>query len=437
MGTQQIQISDIYNSMPMILEPANIGIDNQIFKQKTFISEIKTQGPTKVKFAVKYLKEYAFTAQLDSNDLVLKYVDEASGLDFQIKLIMNEDVSGGTISLNTNEPSIQAGILSTRLWYLFISNKYPLILLKDDNTYRINVNSYPEEHKKKLLYRGKIFRKLAFIESCLKEKLDKLKIPKHISSNDVALIDTIFRGMTRGNVYTVGDSFSTKQSPSSEIDPRTRISNVPGAYSFSLNEMSLFNQLLPLGKIDIIFPYAMANYKEESDGTIELNFKPLNEQVIFHFNEYSKNLPKQYALLQSFKEKLSKKEPRELAELTDEPLLGDVSSIEASEIAVGWLFAQMKSVRVGMKVQKTELDELGKNWKIEVWLLETAGLQDGSVATVPLLVFIDKLTGKVSKVTSSENKEFSAKEIEKIAVEMSDLKTSLKLSANNKDLEEQ
>jgi len=423
MSTEQIQIGDIYNNMPII---SNVGIGGEFFSQENgFIDEIKTKGPIPIHFSEPYLQAYVFTAEIESSGIVLRYADEESGLDFKIKLSMNEDGSGGTVSLVTIEPTIQAGVLSSRLWYLFISNKYSVILLKDGKVYNITVSEYPEEERKKLFYRAKIFRKLQFIESCLKDKLrEKIRLPKTIVSNDIALIDTIFRGITRGNVYTVGDNFSTRKSPPFDTDPYKLISNIPRPYSFSINEMSLFNYSLPLGRVDIIFPYATAKLKEEPDGTIELTFRPLDEQVIFHFSEYSKTLPKQYDLLNFFKKELLEKEPQELVESTTEPLLGDVSSIEASEIAVGWLSAQIRNVpRPAMRVEKSELVELGKYWKVDIWLLGSKDLGEGSVAIFPLSFFIERFTGKVIKPISIEKKELSVEEIEKAIIDIHSAKT--------------
>ncbi len=396
MNTSQIQIGDTYNDMPAFLKA---DINSEFLQQRnSFVDEIKNKGPIRLRFSDTFLKAYIFTAEIESNDIVLKYADKKSGLDFKIKLSINEDGSGGTVSLVTSEPTIQAGILSTRLWYLFISNKCPVILLKDGKAYNLTVNSYSEEQRKKLFYRAKVFRKLQFIEECLKDKLkDKLVLPRTISSNDIALIDTIFRGITRGKVDTLGTSFSTKKYPPFDIDPHKFISVPPRAYAISLNTMSLFDCDLSVGKIDVIFPYATASLQEEKDGAIELTFRPLNEQIKFHFSEYSNNLAEYYDKLESFKKKLAIEEPQELVELTTEPLLGDVSSVEASEIAVGWLLAQIRNVPCpAIKVERSEINKLGKCWKIDI-LLENNNLGESIITSraFRLSLYVERLTGKI------------------------------------------
>jgi hypothetical protein len=182
--------------------------------------------------------------------------------------------------------------------------------------------------------------------------------------------------------------------------------------------MSLFKRSLPLGKIDVIFPYAVANLREEKNGNVELTFRPLNKQVIFHFSEYSNNLAEYYDRLESFKKKLAIQEPQELVELITEPLLGDVSSIEASEIAIGWLPTQIRNVpRPAMRIERSELDELGKSWKVDIWLLGR-DLGGGDRAAFPFSLYIDIFTGKVIKAVSTEEKDLSVEELEKAIINL-------------------
>src|SRR5262249_21561359 len=127
------------------------------------------------------------------------------------------------------------------------------------------------------------------------------------------------------------------------------------------------------GDILGIIPNAfLSEYKvgsaQDNKQEIAATFLCLDERMIFHFRGFVHRLAEQRILLEEFVEDLKQQEPDDLANLIYEPLLGDISSVEAGEIVIGWLFSHISGSWPSLSVRETDLDKEGNYWRVTVML---------------------------------------------------------------------
>lgn len=312
------------------------------------------------------------------SNITFKYQDKESGLVISIKFEVTPLSPRGKISFESLEPTLKARILSTRFFYLFFTAESHFLVMPDGSKVDFILDKISEAQKQKLLYKAKVLRKLLFIEKCLETQIGHFQVPLNISSDDVWLIDNIFRGITRGRVYSKTRSITTYKAPPFDLDLAILLDKRPTPTFFEVNGVSLFGQNLPLGNITVIMPYAVLlnsdsiinKIKSGYNKEIELTFNLIDERVIFHFKDFMHKLPEQNRLLNHFKEELLSQEPPVLANLLVESLSKSISSEESTEIVVAWLYTHLSNVLWPLKINlnKTELDVENKRWYIAVVL---------------------------------------------------------------------
>lgn len=405
MSTLPVQFSDIYNPMPSYPE-IEIALENktssltelvQLNKLDTVSLKITPEEPTFKPLCLSYTKD-----SLDN--LEFTFYDDAS----QFNLVIQLSIDTSKFEIQTIEPTIKAGILSSRLLYLLSTAKTISLNLTDSKNISIKPKPLSKDEYLALLYRAKLYRKLGFIEKVLqKESPLTIKLPKEISANDIAFIDTIYRGITRGNVFTKARKISLRKEPPFD----TNISKVKdmkrGPISFDVLGMELFDLKLSLGKVKGIVPNALLLNAKEIEKAIKneskqiiFNFEPTDDRIIFHFADYIYKLDVQKELLEQYVAELKKEEPVKLANLVYQPLLGDISSIESGEIVLGWIYSHFPDTSwPAISVQRTELDKEGKYWQVSIKLQR----ESTSVARIVSNFSIDRKTGDIAKHPSYES----------------------------------
>lgn len=397
MNTSPFQFSDIYS--PVVPYP-NLEIHStKEVSPETFIPfaykgnaflEIPVNSPSANPLVFKY----------DSNKASFIFHDSQSQLEIVIKVLIGTENKSGKLEIETSEPTVQAGILSTRLLYLVFNTNSISIRLEDLENIEVKLHIPTKLEKQALLYRAKLYRKLSFIEKCINDQNKSLiKLPKKIKSDDIAYIDTIFRGITRGNVFTKLQSITLFREDVTILESLEKM-RWPHPIAFDLSNLSLFESSLPLGNVKVIIPQALLHdHKIVKDNQSAFNnmlavtFRPLDERVMFHFEGYIHQLSKQRELLEDFVLGLKEEEPKELVNLIYEPLLGDVSFIEAGEIVLGWVYSHFSSPWPRITVEKADLDSGGGCWQVSIMLQK-----EGAALARQLHGFvIDHKTGRLLK----------------------------------------
>jgi hypothetical protein len=124
-----------------------------------------------------------------------------------------------------------------------------------------------------------------------------------------------------------------------------------------------------------------------------LRFVVLDLQVKYRFESCIVRSPQGWRRLEEFRAKLLREEPEELAQLLIEPLISDVSSERARQIANGWL--QFYEFPDRYCPQEPVLEE--GHWRVPIWITypdrQGAWVQD---------VIIDLKTGVLNSPVSPE-----------------------------------
>lgn len=256
--------------------------------------------------------------------------------------------------------------------------------------------------ERQLLHRGKIFRKLKYIEQVFNTKF---LLPKEISADEVAAIEFIFRAITEGEFITRKQEIILPLDPS-KIDLSNPPFDGPGPliHRSAVDWLELFSRRLLIGSpvvtlrcAEVASPQTVRQIRQGQPGPIWVRFSILDHQIHYRLeNRATKSAKRlQQQKLKFFKQELSKSEPMELANLLDEPLMADVSAEEASLIAVGW--TQYNNLPDRYCPQEPELNSSANVWRVPIKFGYPTG-QSGEVGEL----LIDSKTGKVISHTPIE-----------------------------------
>jgi hypothetical protein len=299
-----------------------------------------------------------------------------------------------------SDDTVNAELLRTRVvfaiamaaeWFLYIDHHHLGAKVEHQH------GPYTEANEKQIRYKAKIFRKLKYIEECFGLRFS---IPKTISGHEVQQIETIFRGITEGEFRGRANAMSFKLLPSMIHLSKPPFSGV-GEFSYEVEApVELFGQNIPVGrftvhleKSELANPRVVEHIRKGSRAPIEVRFEVLDNQVVYRFEDYVRQ-PRRHRrqLLDQFKLELALEEPRQLVDLVDEPIQDDVSSREATQIAVGWTFYSHLPDRYCP--QEPEIDDTTGHWRVPIWLVYASG-KGGPVGEV----IIDKKTGEIVRHT--------------------------------------
>ena len=250
-----------------------------------------------------------------------------------------------------------------------------------------------ETDLRQLLYRAKVYRKLKYIERVFNVGFP---LPNNISPDEVRLINIVFRGITEGEFAIRSSSITFRMSPS-EIDLRKPPFDQIGEFSRSVGEeVMIFGQRLPTGlvtvmlnKAELASPTVVNEVRKGLTAPIDVRFEVLDNQIVHRFEAYAGRPQRERTeLLAQFKYELAQDEPQELVDLIDEPLQGNVSSREASQIGVGW--TQYNDLPDRYCPQEPEHDVTAGKWRVPIYLVYANG-EGGPVGEV----VIDEKTGVI------------------------------------------
>jgi hypothetical protein len=297
-----------------------------------------------------------------------------------------------------SDDTVNAELLRTRVvfaifmapeWFLHIDH----LVAKVEHQH----GPHTEANEEQIRYKAKIFRKLKYIEESFGLSFS---VPETISGHEVQQIETIFRGITEGEFRGRANAMSFKLLPSMIDLSKPPFSGI-GEFSYEVGaQVKLFDQQVPAGrftvhleKAELANPRVVEHISKGSREPIEVRFEVLDNQVVYRFEDYA-GQPRQHLRqrLDQFKQELAREEPRQLVDLADEPIQGDVSRREATQIAVGWTFYSHLPDRYCP--QEPELDNTTGHWWVPIWLVYASG-KGGPVGEV----IINKKTGEIIRHT--------------------------------------
>jgi hypothetical protein len=251
-----------------------------------------------------------------------------------------------------------------------------------------------ESEKQELLYRAKLCRKLKYTERTFGTSF---LLPDEISAEQVEIIDRVFRGITEGEFTTRAPDILFDGVSLSSIDLDRPPFTGPGPLSREVgSKQCLFDKLLPVGPVSVHLdraelanPTVLGREGNGSNQEVSIRFELLDNQITHRFENHAMKSRKQrIQQLDQFKRELASEEPKELVDLVDEPLQGNVSSTEASQIAVGW--TQYNDLPDRYHPQVPELDTAAGQWHVPIYLVSSNG-EGGPVGEI----VIDERTGVI------------------------------------------
>jgi len=305
------------------------------------------------------------------------------------------------IGLQSSDETVDGRLLLSRaVFHLVRSGRAVLSLPGIDEPQEVAVSPLSESAEKRLLYGAKLYRKLKYIERVFSVKFS---LPGEISSEVVKRVEIVFRGITEGAFSTREPRATFLISPE-DINLSEPPYLGPGQFDVSIGEeIELFDRPLKVGpitihidKAELANPRIIDEIQKGSEEPVAARFEILDNQMSFRFENYAnKSREDLVEPLERFKQELALEEPEELVALVSDPLAKDVSSDEASQIAVGWTFYNRLPDRYCP--QEPEVDGSTGHWRVPIWLVYANG-EGGPVGDL----LIHKKSGVVLSHTPME-----------------------------------
>jgi len=254
---------------------------------------------------------------------------------------------------------------------------------------------------KNLLQLARLSRKLKFLERVFNVEF---VVSDRISSNDIRTAEIVFRGVTEGEFTILGEQYSFSEVSPADVDLTKPPFDGAGKFAYGIGTTTkLLGRELDVGPVTVRLDWAELASPRVADHIrnavaepVELRFEVLDNQITHRFERYA-NLSRgqRSQELEQFKRELALEEPKELVDLVEEPLQGDVSEFEAGQIAMGWTFYSHLPDRYCP--QKPEIDQSTGHWRVPIWLVYANG-EGGHVGDL----LIHKKTGVIIRHTSIE-----------------------------------
>jgi hypothetical protein len=304
--------------------------------------------------------------------------------------------------IEPSDRSVDGAILISRLLF-FLSKAYRCSLdaINLGEVFNVGLRLFSEEENSGIFEIANLARKLKYIQNAFNIEFS---LPLEIYGRDFMITESIFRGITEGE-FTIRAPYVEfpKVSPS-DIDLTKPPFEGCGTFSGRTSEkITLFDKQILVGpvtvhldKAELASPKVVEHIRKGLNSPIDVSFEVLDNQVTCRFESYvRKPRSQRMQRLKRFKYELAKKEPRELFDLIDESFQGNVSSKEASQIAVGWTLYQGLPDRYCP--QEPELDNDTKRWRVPIYLVYANG-EGGPVGEL----IIDLKSGKIIEHTPLE-----------------------------------
>lgn len=410
MSVAPLQLGNSRQDVPI---PIPMRIGDEVFSQtssldeltrsETFISSRTFQGSLVIQPGGTLKQE--FRVSFTGNTIAIENTPSHSWPKLSVELV--RDSPSGRLRINEvfirpSDHTAKGGLLYTRL--LFLINKAGGCSIYSSDTDKLLELALPSlsvTEEIELLYSAKVYRKLKYIESFFNIRF---LLPAEISGEQVNLTEMVFRGITEGEFVMRDTEVLLEKVLPSSFDLTIPPFSEPGELLLkSDDKIELFNQEMDLGSIVVnLKNAALANSRvlakacENMDQPIDLRFILYDPRIFYRFDRFAKQSLKIRAKrLQRFKQKLAREEPQELVDLIDESLENDVSSDEASHIAMGWTLYHDLPDRYCP--QEPELDAASGQWRVPIYLVYTSG-EGGPVGEV----IIDVKTGEIVNHTPVE-----------------------------------
>lgn len=307
------------------------------------------------------------------------------------------------VLLRPSDNSVEAELLYTRVLYT-ISETGSYFLasgIHENEVLAFRCEPFLGTEKHDLLYRAKLFRKLSFIENTFNQRF---VVPENISPDQVRRIETLFRGITEGEVLTRGRDITVPVKANSVNLSEPPFSGLgPYVQSLGTQEAVLDHpRLLDTGPVYFEIKRAVvANQRLleplRNGRDSWVRFEVLDSQIVFRFEKYANpaRLKRSQQRLTRFYFDLMSQEPPELARTLLELLTSDVLPAEASEIADGWI--QYHNLPDRFSPQDPILDQQHDCWRVPIFLVFANG-EHGHVTDL----LIDLKTGSMIEEPSGE-----------------------------------
>jgi hypothetical protein len=255
-----------------------------------------------------------------------------------------------------------------------------------------------------LRHLSSVVRKVSYIGSVF--KID-FEIPDTLSRNDFLMTELIFRAITEGEFAVRSSEVTFRQLIPSNLSLRKPPFTSPGSFTCwrrGAQEVTfpLLGRNLNMGPYEITVKRgeiashsALHEIYAEKNGPVDIKLYVYDHQVNYKFANYVGKRNRKISLRRhaSFKGLLAAEEPDDLVSLMDESLQLDVSSLEASQVAIGWL--EYNHFPDRYCPQKPALDKQQKEWHVAIHLAYPSG-KGGPVGALS----IDAKTGVVVSETS-------------------------------------
>ena len=401
MSVSTYEVGQAWPEVQRLLPDALIGVDRPPLESALS----RTTGPAtltgrlEIPGAVFTIPEQRFSSRQTEAGIVFESHPEPPWpkvlIELQSRLPQSEIEK---LLVQVSDDTVKAELLRTRIvfaiamapeWFLHINHQVAKV--------EHQRGPYTDSNEEQIRYKAKIFRKLKYIEETFGLCFS---VPETISGHEVQQIETIFRGITEGEFRGRANAMSFKLLPSKIDLAKPPFSGI-GEFSYEVEgPVKLFDQSVPVGrftvhlaKAELANPRVVEHIRKGSREPIEVRFEILDNQVVYRFEDYVRQ-PRQYLRqrLDQFKQELALEEPPQLVDLVDEPIQGDVSSREATQIAVGWTFYSNLPDRYCP--QGPEIDDTTGQWRVPIWLVYASG-RGGRVGEV----IIDKKSGQIVRHT--------------------------------------
>lgn len=336
-----------------------------------------------------------FSARSTEAGVLLESRPESSWPKFFIELLPLGRVNKVEVAASDN--TVRGELLRTRVVFSMAAADTWFLKLPGGVTVRGRTKHRSAANETELLYRVKIYRKLAYLEEFF--GLHFL-VPNTISGDEVQRIETVFRGITEGQFRGRANAILFNLLPSMIDLSKPPFSGI-GEFTYEVGApVKLFDQHVPVGrftvhleKAELANPRAVEPVRKGSREPIDVRFEVLDNQVLYRFEAFATHPRQQLSeRLDQFKQELALEEPRQLVDLIDEHIQNDVSKREATQIAVGWQFYSHLPDRYCP--QEPEIDDTTGHWRVPIWLLYANG-EGGPVGEV----IVDKKTGEIVRHT--------------------------------------
>jgi hypothetical protein len=351
-----------------------------------------------------------FTERLVENRRILK--NEPNGKWPSLILEIPRDAADSVptftdVRAESADDSVEAWLLLSRLMFLLAVSE-TFVLIEDGGRERALVLRETDPSVlSEVRNLSSIVRKLRYIEGIFNEQFS---IPDRFSPHDVIATEKVFRGLTQGEFTLRSDVITLRRLDRAKLSlaepPFTR----PGVFSRrvegALEETSieLLGRRLYLGPYTIVVKQAeignrrgLDRIESTSHEKIDIRFVVYDNQVSYSFDNYLGRKDRRISRdrFLRFKKALEVDEPKDLVDLVDESLQGEVSVYEAIQIASGFL--QYHDFPDRYCAQEPVLEPGDRKWRVPIHL----AYADGRGGPVGELV-IDLKTGVIDRHTPAE-----------------------------------